>query len=114
MSNNVSSNFAFDPDDKFCKTPWYSHLGVYAAGFTNGLIVAGFEGWGKDELRKLDLSKTNSILAGSDFMTRSFGVFTEFTLTSYAKYGKFKWTGFGNKAGKGSIKNLGYLLTTYY
>lgn len=106
--------FAFDPDDKFCKTPWYSHLGIYAAGFTNGLMVAGFEGWGKEEIANLDLSNTNSILAGGDFVARGLGTFTEFTLTSYAKYGKFKWAGFKDKATNGGMKNLGYLLTTYF
>ncbi len=114
MQPFTNAIYAFDKEDKFLETPWYAHIEIFGAGAANGLLVAGFEGWGKDELRKLDLSKTNSIIAGSDFATRSLGTFAEFTLSSYAKYGKSKWTGFADKAGKGGLKNFGYLFTTYF
>ena len=114
MKSTNHGFYAYEQDEKLLETHGYSHLGVVAGGFANGLIVAGFEGLGKDEIANFKISNSNSILAGSDFAARSLGTFAEFTMTSYAKYGKFKWTGFADKAGKGGLKNLGYLLTTYF
>ena len=113
MSDIVVINFASNLSDKFCKTSWYSHLGIYAAGFANGLIVAGFEGNINNPLT-VDLNEYGKSVL--DFTSRSLGVVVEFGLTSYAK-SKYKYINgkdFGGKFVKGSLKNLGYILTTYY
>ena len=107
--------FAFDKEDKFLKTPLYSHLGIYAAGFANGVIVAGFDEFSEDIFDELGATK-GFAKSGIELGVRSLGVGTEFGLTSFAKskYKTINGKGFGSKAGKGSLKNLGYILTTYY
>ena len=107
--------YAYDKEDKFLKTPWYAHLGVFAAGFANGALVGGFE-------KKKDVIfgalGPDNILArsGIDFFARGIGVTTEFTMASFAKskYKSLSFEGFSKKAGKSVPKVFGYLLTTYY
>ena len=99
---------------KFFKEPITYHLGIYAAGFANGLIVAGFEGNEKAIFGAFSSEDYGQPIL--EFGARSLGVGTEFGLTSFAKskYKTINGKGFGGKAGKGSLKNIGYILTTYF
>ncbi len=108
--------FAYDKEDKFLETPWYSNIGVMAAGFTNGALVGGFEK-GKGEIfRFLKAQSSETYQAGIEFMARGIGVTAEFSMTAFSKskYKYLSFEGYGEKSGKSVPKVLGYLLTTYY
>jgi len=111
-NESVAKSFAYDDEDKFFDKHWTVHAGTWASGFANGTLVGTFDGWGKGKLETLQYGKEK--LSGIEFGVRSIGVVTEFGIGSLAKYGKIKWNGFAGKAGKSSVKNVGYLLISYY
>jgi len=78
------------------------------------LIVAGFEGYRVNIIESFKVGET--AMPFIEFGSRSLGVISEFGLMSFAKskYKTINGKGFGGKAGKGSLKNIGYILTTYF
>ena len=107
--------YAYNKEDKFLKTPWYAHIGVAAAGFANGLLVAGFEK-GKVEIFDNLGIESRVLKYGTDALVRSAAVAIEFGGTSLAKSkGKsISFYEFDKKYYKVLPKLAGYLLTTFY
>jgi hypothetical protein len=114
MKSTNHGFYAYDKDDKFLKTPWYSHLGVFAAGFANGALVGGFEKGKKDVFKLMQINDYKIFKYGTDALVRSAAVAIEFGGTSLAKSkGKsISFYEFDKKYYKRSAKISG--LFTYY